>query len=182
MKNKNSQSDSLTDFIKTFVFHVKDTDCRSPPRLPASYHLRRAVNRQPGFRAGDSQSRAGKTKPKKDDKKPGQKRKTPQQQRLHTKNLRPDHVSFVGSFCLLPIAGICGPLCLSLSLSLFASPSPSTSVHEHEYVVLVTMSNSSRCQFCRRRSIYEIFTFETDQNVSFIAKYVVENCNNVLQA
>ena len=57
-----------------------------------------------------------------------------------------------------------------------------TSVHEHEYVVLVTMSNSSRCQFCRRRSIYEIFTFETDQNVSFIAKYVVENCNNVLQA
>ena len=48
--------------------------------------------------------------------------------------------------------------------------------------VLVTMSNSSRCQFCRRRSIYEIFTFETDQNVSFIAKYVVENCNNVLQA
>ena len=59
--------------------------------------------------------------------------------------------------------------------------STATSVHEHEYVVLVTMSNSSKCQFCRRRSIYEIFTFETDQNVSFIAKYVVENCNNVLQ-
>ena len=41
MQNKNSQTKTFTIFIKTFVFHVKNMDCRSPPRLPASYHCSR---------------------------------------------------------------------------------------------------------------------------------------------
>ena len=40
-KNKNSQSDSLTVSIRSLNFDVKITDCRSPPRLPASYHCSR---------------------------------------------------------------------------------------------------------------------------------------------
>ena len=41
MKNKNSQTAKLTIFNKSINFHVKNIDCRSPPRMPASYHSSR---------------------------------------------------------------------------------------------------------------------------------------------